>query len=441
MSLSSRSKICPLTCWLFLGSISGLVGAELVLEKVPPITVEQAPAYPENLARYYFGAQVEAAPQSNPIANLQLSSKSEDTNTAEAALLCDDPTVGYALPKGSTTLLVSFPKIENLDSISFLNHGAKGDVNIAISNAKLPPDSPQWRNVSQQALTSDAVKAKIGPAEAKYVRLAFNVADPGRIAGLGIYSTPTVSAFTMPRARKLSVDEKSETFALINYSLTDLHAKSRAAYVSSGDDLRQANNMIDDQPATDYSFASSDATPAAIIDLGKVTTLRRISTLYSPRHVSVDFFILQSLPGAGQGNKAPASSPKTLRLDDSALAKLTPVGSIMDEGSGRAAINFPEMSGRYIMVKWTPATQQDTAFSVAEISAFGGNKTASLIASNTSSASRGEVASDGRTVREGKDFGEAKDAKEIPSEAPPAEGPPVTLPQPPPFTFVPEVSP
>ena len=53
-------------------------------------------AYPENLPRYYFGAQVEAAPQSNPIANLQLGSKSEDTNTAETALLCDDPTVGYA---------------------------------------------------------------------------------------------------------------------------------------------------------------------------------------------------------------------------------------------------------------------------------------------------------------------------------------------------------
>src|SRR5437879_13097518 len=121
LSPSSRCKICPLACWLFLGSISGSVGAELVFEKVPPITVEQVPDYPENLARYYFGAQIEAAPQSNPIANLQLDSKWEDTNTAEAALLCDDPTVGYGLRKGRTTLLVSFPKIENLDSISFLN--------------------------------------------------------------------------------------------------------------------------------------------------------------------------------------------------------------------------------------------------------------------------------------------------------------------------------
>src|SRR5207244_3703446 len=159
-STSLHAQICPLACCLFLGHASGLLAAELVLEKVPPLTVEQAPAYPQNLARYYLGAKVEAAPQSVPIADLHLSSKWEDTNTAEAALLCNDPTIGYALPSGSTTLLVSFAKIETIDSICFLNRGAKGEVKIAISNAKLPADSPQWHEVAQQQLTSDAVKAK-----------------------------------------------------------------------------------------------------------------------------------------------------------------------------------------------------------------------------------------------------------------------------------------
>jgi hypothetical protein len=209
--LSSRSKICSLTCWFSLGSISGLVGAELVLEKVPTITVEQVPAYPENPTGHYFGGQVEAAAQSNPIANLQLNSRSEDTNTTGVALLCDDPIAGYALPKGSTTLLVSFPKIENLDSISFLNHGTKGDVNIAIANAKLPADSPQWRNVSQQALTSDAVKARIGPTEAKYVRLTFNVAEPGRIAGLGIYKTASLIVANISSANREGIASDGKT--------------------------------------------------------------------------------------------------------------------------------------------------------------------------------------------------------------------------------------
>jgi len=440
MSASSLLKTCAFTCSLFLGFASASFGVELVLEKVPPITVSQAPAYPENLARYYYGAQVEA-PQGTSLANLRLSSRSEDTNTAAAALLCDDPTVGYALPSGSTTLLVSFPRIENIDAISFLNHGAKGDVKIAVSSAKLPADSPQWRGVLQQTLASNVVKSKIGPAEAKYVKLTFDVAEPGRIAGLGIYSTPALSAFTMPRAHKLNGEEKSESFGLISYNLTDFHAKSRALYVSSGNDLIQANNMIDGQPTSAYTFGPSDAMPTTIIDLGKVTTLRRISAIYAPRHVGVDFYVLPSLPALETGSAAKAhevDAPKTLRLDDNTLARLNPVGSVLDEGTGRAAVDFPEMSGRYILVKWTPAAQPETAFSVAEISAFGRNKSGSLIAANTA-GSRSGIVSDGKTVEDGKDFGLGKEAKEIPAEAPPAEGPPVGLPQPPPFVFVPLV--
>lgn len=217
ISLSSRGRIGPLTCWLFLGSISGLFGADLVLEKVPPITVE-----------------------------LQLNSKSQETRTAEAALLRDDPTVGCALPKGSTTLLVSFAKIENLDSIFFLNHGAKGGVNIAISNAKLPADSPQWRNVSQQALTSNAVKAKIGPTEAKYVRLTFNVAEPGRIAGLGIYKTASLTVANISSAGRDEIESDGKT-------------------VQEGKDFKDAKEMPAEAPAEGPPITLPDPPPFTFI--------------------------------------------------------------------------------------------------------------------------------------------------------------------------------
>ena len=455
--ISRFTRICTLSCCCLVGQAAGLFAGELVLQKVPPLTVEQAPAYPENVARYHLGAQVVAAPQSNPIASLQLSSKSEDHNIAEAALLCDDPTVGYALSNGSTTLIISLSRIENIDNITFLNNGVKGDVTVATSSTKLSADSSQWNKAVQQNLSSDVVKAKIGPSEAKYVKLTFNVTEPGRIAGLGVYSTPAVSDFTMPRSRKV-VPDKSESFALISYNLTDVHAKARALYVSSGEDLKQANNMIDDQPATSYSFAANDAAPTAIIDLGKVTTLRRISAIYSPRQGTVDFYVLQSLP-AGQATSAiqlnipgqsaeesrkgalsAESAPKTLRINDTALADLKPVGSVVGDGTGRAAVDFPSTTGRYIMLKWTPATPQDTAFSVAEIAAFGGREgqaTSSLMVANTSlpGAGAGEAVSDGKDA---KDFGEGKEAKEV---APPAEGPPPTLPDPPPFVFVPLIVP
>lgn len=424
-----------------VGFGTSLLAAEITLQRVPPLTVEQAPAYPENVARYHAGAAVEAAPQSNPIADLQLSSKAEDANTAEAALLCDDPTVGYALSNGHSSLVISLSRIENVDTVSFLNRGAKGEMIVSVSNTKLPVASAQWRKVSEQELTSDAMKVKIGPSEAKYVKLTFKVSDAGRISALGVYSTPTVAAFTMPRTRKSGPQDHSDSFALISYNLTDVHAKARALYVSSGDAIKQANNMIDDQPATTYAFSANDSTPTTVIDLGRVTTLRRISTVYSPRQGNVDFFVVQSLPG-GRGNAAgnTQSVPRTLRLNDTAFADMQMVGSVAD-GSGRAAVDFPETSGRYIVLRWTPVTQQDKPFTVAEVAAFGGNNQGSLLAANTVGSSDGQMEYDGKSVMDGKDAKDLGDSKDIPAEEAPAEGPGLGLPPPPPFTFVPQIVP
>jgi hypothetical protein len=433
---SSRlGKICG-ACYLVAFCASGLFAADLVLQKVPPLTIDQAPAYPQNLARYDLGAQVEAAPQTKPVASLRLSSLTQDQNTAASALVCHDPTVGYALPDGKTTLLVSLSAIENVDSISFLNQGARGNVTIATASAKLSPDSPQWRTVSQQDLTPQSLKVKVGPAEAKYVRLTFNVTQPGRIAGLGVYSTSAVSDFTMPRVRKVAGVEKSESLALISYNATDLHAKARMLYVSSGDNIEQANNMIDDQPATGYTFGPGDVAPATVVDLGQPTALRRISAIYSARPGTVSFYVLQSLPGANK-----EAAPKSLRLDSAAQQNLKPVASVTDDGSGRAAVDFPTTTGRYILVKWNSDIPQDGAFSVAEIAAFGGNRgSANLMAANAAGAGGGQIETDGKDA---KDFADAKDAKDIPAEGPeaPAEGPPPGLPDPPPFTFIPEVLP
>jgi hypothetical protein len=311
----------------------------------------------------------------------------------------------------------------------------KGSVKIATSNTKAPADGAQWHPVSEQELSGASFHAKVGPGEAKYVKLTFSVIEPGRIASLGVYSAPNVAAFTAPRARQLN-PQHTGSFALISYNLTDVHARSRALYVSSGNEIRQANNMIDDQTATTYTFASDDSAPTAVIDLGKVTNLRRITALYTPRPGTVNFYVLESLPGH-------PNSPKTLKLDDAALANLKAVGSVSD-GSGRAAIDFPETTGRYILVKWAGAAESDAPFSVAEIAAFGGNGPGNLIAANSSATAGDRIESDGKSVADGKDLGSGKDfSKDMPEEGPetPAEGPPPALPPPPPFTFVPELLP
>jgi len=443
--------------------VSGALHAEdITLHKVPPLTVEQAPLYPENLARFSLGARLEVIPDANANAKLQLSSMTQDQNSSAAALLCDDPTVGYGLQNGATTILLSLPNIENVEGLGFLCQGGRGTVSIATSNAHLPADSPQWRNAGQQELTSGSVKTKIGPVEAKYVKVTFNMAEPGRIAGFGLYSTSAVSDFTMPRPRQVSLENKPENVALISSNAIDVHAKARALYVSSGGDPKDANKMIDNQMATNFTFAGNDVNPVAVIDLGRESKLRRLSARYSPRKGMVEFYVLKSLPvavktendqlkadalqkGAPAG-QTPAATASTefatdLNLTDAMFSNLKPVASVTNsEGEGRAAVDFPETSGRYVMVRWSSPSSQ-SPLSVSEIAAFGGTKMAAaapMLAANEETASRDYT--DGKEMSDGKSF---VDNKDIPAEAPeaPGEGPPPSLPYAPPFTFIPEVVP
>src|SRR6266480_395828 len=417
MAAKRRSFLRALTFLLGLGIAISTSGADLVLQKVPPLTVAQAPNYPQNLARIDLGAQIESDVPSDA--------------SSSVPFLSGDPASVYALKTGTTRLLISLVKIENIDSIAFLNSEAKGTVTIALASAKLSPESPQWHEARQEELSSGLISARIGPAEAKYVRLTFNVSSPGRIGNLGVYSAGAVSDFTMPRTRKIAAGTSAEAMAKANYNLADLHAKARTIFVSSGDDLKLANNMIDGQPGTAYAFAANDATPATIIDLGRFVSVNRISTSSAPVSAFVTFYVLGALPADYTGNSASA-----LRIDSQMLAAFKTVGTSSDDGS--VAVNFEETTGRYVMLVWTPSTQ-NANFSVAEVAVFGPASNAKLLAANTTGGS-----SDDKTVRDSKD---TKDfSKEIPGEGPaeeqaPGEGPAPELPLPPPFVFIPKVVP
>jgi hypothetical protein len=228
------------------------------------------------------------------------------------------------------------------------------------------------------------------------------------------------------------------TFALINYNLRATRTKALSLYVSSGNDLKQASSMIDDQVGTSFGFSAEDKSPTAVIDLGKVCTVRGLSTVYSARPGSIDFYVMQSLPGVASDN-----STNTVKLDSSAFTSLKSVGSVIDDGTqGRASIDFPATNGRYVMLRWIPAAHADTSFTVAEIAAFGTGGGSLLASSRNFSSNR--TNSERTTAADSKDIEDSKDvsdSKDIPEEAPPSEGPPPGLPEPPPFTFIPQLVP
>ena len=132
---------------------------------------------------------------------------SGDRNAA-MAMLAQNPALGYALANGSKTVVVTLSKIENINSISFLNKGVKGNVTIATSNSKLPANSNKWHVLAKQELNGSAVNTKVGPNEAKYLRLTFNVTEAGRVADLGVYSSASFSLGQVESDGKTMLDGK-----------------------------------------------------------------------------------------------------------------------------------------------------------------------------------------------------------------------------------------
>ena len=413
-SVKRGSLRCVFACCLAVALATARSDAELVLQKVPSLTVADAPRYPQNLAQLDLGARLMAEPNAN----------------LSAALLAADPISVSPLEKGVTTLLISLPQIENVDTVSFSNEGSDGSVAIATASANLSPGSPQWHNGERRAISNGLMSFRVGPTEAKYIRLVFYVRNAGRIGNFGVYSAAPVSDFTAPRSRKIPSQDSAGRVPNIN--LADLHGQARVIFVSSGSDVRLANNMLDHQAGSNYVFAANDTVPAAIIDLGRGVPINRISSLSTSRVASI-FYVFDALSA-----DTFASWPQIFHVDPQRLPGVRTVGRAADDGTGRIAANFQETTARYVMVAWTPSAQVSN-FSVAEVAVLGPLTNSTVLALN-----RVSERSDDKIVRDSKD---AKDfSKEIPAEGPaeaqpPAEGPPPPLPRTPPFVFIPRVVP
>lgn len=135
------------------------------------------------------------------------------------------------------------------------------------------------------------------------------------------------------------------TFALVNYNVAGSKDKARALYVSSANDLSVANKIIDDQVTTSFGFSAEDKSPTAIIDLGKLCTLKRLTASYSAQPGSMDFYVMKTLPENGRD-----AAETARQIDADALASLKPVASSVDDGTqGEGSVEIAPTDGRYVM--------------------------------------------------------------------------------------------
>ena len=103
-----------------------------------------------------------------------------------AALIMEDDTVTCALREGETNFVIELPDVAIPDRFTFLNENgkARGELQISVSNQRLAPTSPDWKEV--EGVIPFSHKRLFGVSllgiEAKYVRLSFRVEKQAPIA-------------------------------------------------------------------------------------------------------------------------------------------------------------------------------------------------------------------------------------------------------------------
>lgn len=142
----------------------------------------------KNPARMNGGAKIDCI---TPDGRLVAVPNASEKDSSAAALIMDDDTLSCPLQEGETTFIISFPRTSLLDRFTFINENTavQGEMRIAVSNDRLPPDSPKWTEVSGKTefTSKRLVSLSMVGVEARYVKLSFYAAKGGRIASLGLF--------------------------------------------------------------------------------------------------------------------------------------------------------------------------------------------------------------------------------------------------------------
>jgi hypothetical protein len=313
----------------------------------------------KNLARMNCGAKIDCI---TPDGRLVAVPTAAEKDSSATALIMDDDTLSCPLQEGETTFIISFPKTSLLDRFTFVNEnaGVQGEMKIAVSNYRLPADSPKWTEVSgKTAFTSKRFfNLSMVGVEARYVKLSFHVEKGGHIAGLGLFGSVSLEKYAKRQDNVFRVANTLPTDRLedmLNFNFANLYAKAEVVFVSSGASVT-ARSMIDDDTMTAFPFAPSDPHPTVIVELAARERLHRVSALYKMQAGQLDVYLLNEL----------AENPGD-------LTGARHISSVRDaDAQGKAAVNFDPQGARYVALRWTPAAADDArGFEIAEINAFG----------------------------------------------------------------------
>ncbi len=290
---------------------------------------------------------------------------------ADARLLIgDDAARDFNLVAGTTSFVLSLSKIEMLSHFSFTNNGAEGKVTVSVSSTKLADDAPGWRKVGGEENFDGrrTVDCNFGSAEGRYVKIDFETRTAGKIAGFGLFAAPVtasknaaVNYVTTPTRSEVATQSQDRN-SFYDYASLSMGAKVVA--VSHADSLADAQYMIDGNDSTSFTFDPADPNPTAVIDLGTLRKIERVSCAFEAPAGQMDFYLVDnayskddaqpvSLNYVTPPGVQPVANAETLNYNgEQIMATHKPVGSIETTGESgvkRVSVNLVGLQGRFLI--------------------------------------------------------------------------------------------
>ncbi len=261
-------------------------------------------------------------------------------------LLAFNPASSSKLPAGTSHAVISLNRQVVSNYVTFVVDGAEGRVSVSSSG-----DQQAWAPLSQAVFTAAdrSVTMRFAGAQAKYVRLEFDLSKAGTVRSLGIYGTDTDYDYKV-RESKDSPGPMNVGGAL---------GGSRVIYVNpspeGGDELAEKYNK--------FEFPESgDKFRTVIYDLGQPRTLTEIGSVHSPRPVRLTAYTFETLPEKEDWRHR-------LSFDPSVFESMKPVATVDDtRGLGYIKAKLAKsVRARYIALRWEPDFNPP-GFSVSSVS-------------------------------------------------------------------------
>ena len=253
-------------------------------------------------------------------------------------LISDQVDASTQFNSGGSEVVVRLHRALDLHRVSITNQGAEGRMAVMGS-----VDNQSWIPLSQTVFTTaDAmIVLKFANAQARFVKLQFDLAKAGSLSGLGIFGSDTDMDFPVEEPAAPSKDDPKVNAGGGLGGMRVIYINPDSA--DSGDDAARYNS---------FAFPESpDRFRTVIYDLGSERTLSEIGSMHSARPVRFYAYTFKD-------KQLPEKEDWRGRMsfDPSVFDSQEPAAVVEDrQGRGIVKAKFTKsVKARYVALRWEP---------------------------------------------------------------------------------------